>query len=143
MKKINFRPLYVLAFLILVCNLSFAQSDSFKLDGGKAIIKRTFPLHGKSASEVYKNVNRWLVKYYSDPEDNLKARIEDEYLRGVGYQRGLIQYGALTASDLQYTFIVKLNDQQAEFTITDVVIIHDSPRTLMVYIGLKIISGHQ
>lgn len=126
MKTVNHKPIFVLALFTFVVNIAFSQSENFKMDKGKAINQRTFALQGKTPTEVYKDINRWLVKYYRDPEENLKARIDGEYLRGLGYYPGFIKSGSLTASDLQYTFIFEINEQGVEFTITDVVIVHDS-----------------
>jgi hypothetical protein len=100
-----------------------AQAPLWKLEQGKAVHQRKILIPGKTQYEIYKDVNRWLVKYYRDPEENLKARIEGEYLRGVGYNRGIVAAGE-SPFDLQYSFVFEVGNQEVIFSVTDVVIIH-------------------
>ena len=114
------------AIFVLLTFLSvqaFSQSEStWHLDQGKAIARKSILMPGKLAVDIYKEVNRWLVKYYNEPEDNIKARIDGEYLRGAGYHTNI--FNSRESADFSYTFIFDVVDGKVTMTITDGLIIH-------------------
>ena len=117
------RVTMLLFFLSTIAIMCSAQTPDWKIEQGKAISQKKILVSGKTQDEIYKDVSRWLVKYYRNPEENLKARIDGEYLRGVAYNRGLLNSGD-SPSDLQYSFIFEVGDQEVIFSVTDVIITH-------------------
>jgi len=113
-----------LLILLVTVAAGSAQTLDWKLEQGKAVSQKRILISGKTQDEIYKDVNRWLVKYYKDPEENLKARIDGEYIRGVAYNRGLFNSSDASPSDLQYSFIFEVVDQEVTLRITDVVVIY-------------------
>lgn len=116
----------LLVLMLHAVVISYAQSTDWNMENGKAVSQKLFSIPGKDQHEIYKSVNKWLVRYFSDPEENLKARIEDEYLRGVGYCRDFIKPGAVTSADLRYTFIFEVGDGNVVFKLTNAVLIYSS-----------------
>jgi len=114
----------IMVILIIILSESFAQSTEWTLQNGKASRQKKISIPNKTANEIYKDISRWLVKYYRDPEENLKARVDGEYIRGVGYHSGFVAPGALAAADLQYGFMFEVGDQEVIFKITDVVLLY-------------------
>jgi hypothetical protein len=96
---------------------SFCQASDWSLVGGKAMAERKILIPGKTQSDIYKDVYRWLIKIYKDPEDFLKARLEGEYLRGVGYYRNCVKFGSLSSADLQYSFTFEIKDNEVVFKL--------------------------
>ena len=80
-------------------------------------------LSGKSQDEIYRDLNRWLVKYYVNPEEILKAKIHGEYLRGDAYEPQVITSGPLTRADLHYTFVAKISENTLTFTLSNAVLV--------------------
>ena len=111
--------------LIILCTAisASAQDTQWKLEAGKAISQKQFLLPARTSEEIYRLVNRWLVKYYESPEENIKARIEGEYLRGVGYRENLTRASALTSTDLNYSFTFEISDGAVLITLADAIII--------------------
>lgn len=103
-----------------------AQSGDWRIEQGKAVAQKTISLPGKTSDEIYKNVNRWLIKHFKDPEDHLKARIEGEYLRGTAQHPNFLQSGSLSAAYLQYSFIFYINNEEVIFKLTDVLVVYPS-----------------
>jgi len=95
----------------------FSQTTDWNLVDGKAIVEKKLMITGKNQSDIYKEVYRWLIEVYKDPEDILKARLEDEYLRGVGYSSNCVRFGAQSNADLQYTFTFEINNEEVVFKI--------------------------
>ncbi|HEY3401736.1 MAG TPA: hypothetical protein VGK59_00010, partial [Ohtaekwangia sp.] len=54
-------------FLVLTNSSSFAQTTDWQLANGKAYAEMHIVLSGKSQDEIYRDLNRWLVKYYTNP----------------------------------------------------------------------------
>jgi hypothetical protein len=101
-----------------------AQSLDWQFVNGRAVAERKIVLSGKSEDEIYKEVSRWLVKYFHNPEENLKAKVHGEYLRGIGHQEELITSGRLHRASLQYTFVADIDDETLTFRLIDGVLIY-------------------
>ncbi len=125
-----YKTILLFGFIFFSINNSIAQLHDWKMDQGKAMRQRSFSLEGRSTADVYKEIHRWLVKYYKDPEEILKARIDEEYLRGVGYHADFLKSREFSPADLQYTFTFELTQQEVVFKITDVVLVHDSSQDI-------------
>lgn len=120
-------------FALIICfavNIVFAQSGDWTIENGKALARKTIAVTGKNSNDIYKEVNRWLVKYFRDPEDNLKARIDGEYIRGIGYHRGVKGPDKFGTGNLKYTYIFEVVDEQVTFSITEVIFYESSVQDL-------------
>lgn len=126
MKTIGYVFQIVAAILAISVSESRAQSSGWETEHGKAMRYEIVSIPGKTPNEIYREVNRWLVMYYHDPEEILKARIDGEYLRGVAYQQDFINTPDLNSADLQYSFIFEITEQEVIFTITDVMLLNYS-----------------
>jgi hypothetical protein len=98
--------------LMTVARPSFSQDGTWKLVDGKAMATKTLALPGKDAHTIYQGLSRWLVQEYQDPEENIKARVHDEYLRCAGYREDFVKMGNLTGADLQYTFVAEITPEK-------------------------------
>lgn len=120
------REYALMLILSFVVHIASAQSGDWTIENGRAVAKKLIPVAGKNSDDIYKEVNRWLVKYFRDPEDNLKAKIDGEYIRGIGYHRGLKGPENFGTGNLKYTYIFEVVDEQVTFTITDVMFYESS-----------------
>lgn len=111
------RVLLISGILMLQSQNSFCQTSDWSLVGGKAIAEKKILIPGKTQSDIYRDVYRWIIKIYKDPEDILKARLEGEYLRGVGYYRNCVKFGSLSSADLQYSFTFDIKDNEVVFKL--------------------------
>lgn len=119
------RKILLIAVIIFFTSyVAFSQSAEWRLEHGKAVAEKTVTLSGKTSDDIYKEVNRWLVNYFKDPEDLLKARIEGEYLRGAARYSGLLKSKSISSTYLQYTFIFHVNEQEVTFKLTDAFIVY-------------------
>jgi hypothetical protein len=126
MNTLPYKTICLCAFIFSSINISFAQLDEWRIDHGKATRQRSFSLEGRTTADVYKEIHRWLVRYYKNPEEIIKARIDEEYLRGVGYHADFLKSREFSKADLQYTFTVELTQQEVVFKIADILLVHDS-----------------
>ncbi len=122
--KAHCRLISHIGILVVFALPGFSQSKQWKLDGSKAVAERKFVLPGKSESEIYKDVYRWLMAEYNNPDDAIKARLEGEYLRGVGYASECVKVGALSSGDLQYTFVFAISDEQVTVTLSNAILLY-------------------
>jgi hypothetical protein len=111
------KVLFLAGILTLQLQNSFSQTTDWSLVNGKATAEKTILIPGTTQSDIYKDVYRWLIKVYKDPEDILKARLESEYLRGVGYYRNCVKFGSLSSADLQYSFTFEIKDGEVVFKL--------------------------
>lgn len=111
--------------ILVICALpGLSQSKQWKLDGSKAVAESKFVLPGKSESEIYKEIYRWLMTEYKNPDDVIKARLEGEYLRGVGYASECVKVGAQSSGDLQYTFAFAIRQEEVTVTLSNAILLY-------------------
>jgi hypothetical protein len=117
----------LLAGFLMVYSLSgLSQNTNWNLVGGKAIAEKKIIMPGKTQHDIYKEVYRWLIKVYKNPEDILKARIENEYLRGLGYNSNFLKFGEISGADLQYIFAFEINEEWVIFKVYQALIIDNT-----------------
>jgi hypothetical protein len=122
------------SLLIMIAIPLLGQDTNWELVSGKAVASRSYELPGRDARTIYREVNRWLVRMYSNPEELIKARIDDEYLRGVGHRSSFVRLGDVTDADLHYVFVFEvqasrltLRFQEAKLVYTHATDYHTSP----------------
>jgi hypothetical protein len=109
--------------ILMLCALpGLSQSTQWKLEGSKAVSEETFVLPGKTENEIYRDVYRWLMTEYKNPDEVIKARLEGEYLRGVGYASECVNVGALSSGDLQYTFTFAIRHEEVILTLSNAIL---------------------
>jgi hypothetical protein len=118
------RLLSHIGILVLCALPGLSQSSQWKLEGSKAVAERKFVLPSKSEIEIYNKVYRWLMTEYKNPEDVIKARLEGEYLRGVGYASECVKVGALSSGDLQYTFAFAIRKEEVTVTLSNAILLY-------------------
>lgn len=111
--------------ILVFCALpGLSQSTEWKLADGKAVAEEKFVLPGKSESDIYKSVYRWLMTEYKNPDDAIKARMEGEYLRGVGYASECVKVGALSSGDLQYSFVFAIRQEEVTVRLSNAILLY-------------------
>lgn len=118
------KALLISGILMLQSQNSFCQTSDWSLVGGKAMAEKKILVSGKPQSDIYKDVYRWLIKVYKNPEDILKARLEGEYLRGVGYYLNCVKFGSLSSADLQYSFTFEIKDNEVVFKLDNAYLLY-------------------
>jgi|SRR5688572_16412944 hypothetical protein len=114
----------LLAGMLVMTSLHvFSQSPEWRLINGQAVAEKKFVIPGKSARDLYKEIHRWLIRKYENPEDIIKARVEDEYLRGVGYNSKFMKSIDHVSPALRYVFSFDVKDEEVTFKIFDAVLI--------------------
>ena len=114
----------VLAGMLIMASLdALSQSPEWRLINGQAVAEKKFMIPGKSARDLYKEIHRWLIRKYENPEDVIKARLEDEYLRGEGYTSKFVKSNDRISPALRYTFSFDVKDEEVTFKIFDAVIV--------------------
>lgn len=122
--KHAFRFIIMAGALCLLLSTAYTQDTDWHLVEGKAIAEKSLTLPGKNSTQIYREVNRWLIKVYTNPEDLLKAKLDDEYLRGIGYVPNCIKFGTISSAGLQYTFTFDIKDEKVVFKICDAFLIY-------------------
>lgn len=122
--KAQYRLISHIGILMLCALPGLSQSTQWKLEGSKAVAERKIVLPGKSESDIYKDVYRWIMTEYKNPDDVIKARLEGEYLRGVGYASECVNVGALSSGDLQYTFAFVIRHEEVTVTLSNAILLY-------------------
>ncbi len=122
-----FYKFILLGGVLVVYSLTgFSQTANWNLVDGKAIAEKKLTVPDRTQHEIYKEVYRWLIKVYKDPEDILKVRLEDEYFRGEGYNSDFLKFGEISGADLQYTFAFEIENSEVIFKIHNALLIYNS-----------------
>lgn len=108
--------LILVGVIIFLTASSPEQAEEWLLKDGKAQYQTVIIVPDHDAGLIYKQVNRWLVHRFENPEDILKARVEGEYLRGEVHCPKLCQLGALSSPDFSYTFSFEIKDERVRLT---------------------------
>lgn len=118
----NVKFLWLVVGLEIISSNVFSQSAEWKVSEGRAFVQKSLIVPGKSASAIYKEIYRWLMKQYEEPEEILKARLENEYLRGSGYYSNLLT-GSEGNAGLQYTFSFEIENEEVTFKIFEAAVL--------------------
>lgn len=105
--------------MLLVSVVSFSQ-DSLKInpEGYSSIV---VSVEGKSASELYNEAINWVQTTYKNPENVLKAKIENESIRVNGFSSNAWFYknmGMKMYYDMNYTIEVSFKDGRYKLDFT-------------------------
>lgn len=119
------RTIVFTVILLAASTAGFAQTQQWTLVDGRASLQSVILVPEKDAGYLYRQVNRWLIATFKNPEDVLKARIESEYLRGEAFHSSIFQLGALSSIDFQYTFAVDVKDGKVRLTFWNGILLYD------------------
>lgn len=114
--------LIVLFSLFGVCR---GQETQWTVVNGKARLQTVITVPQKDAAYLYKQISRWLIATFENPEDVLKARIESEYLKGEAYHSKIVTRGPLNSVNFKYTFSLEIKDEKVRFTFSNGLLIYD------------------
>lgn len=117
-----------IACLVTMFVISFSglsQGSDWLLEDERARSQSSIAAPGKNAAYLYKQVNRWLVATFQNPQDVIKACIESEYIRGQVYHSNFFKIGALSGTDLQYTFSIDVKDEKVRLTLYNAQVLYD------------------
>ncbi|MFV5696697.1 DUF4468 domain-containing protein [Flavobacterium sp. LB3P122] len=111
----------IFLLLVLVCSFSYGQETEFKFtkDGLTDFVVIDCP--GKTQAELYKKALDWVLVTYKNPNEVLKAKIENDYIRIDGASSGLIlQYilGMPMEFTGKYTTEIFFKEGKFKFDIT-------------------------
>lgn len=112
---LSIKNLLIYSVLFLQSSVALSQSVDWNIVDGQAVSEKRLGIRGKTQAELYKEVYRWLADIYTNPEDILKVKIENEYFRGLGYQANCIKTSSISTSDLRYTFSIEIKNEEVIF----------------------------
>lgn len=104
-----------LVILLTASLTSYGQSMTY--DNG-AVIQHVINVEG-SASDLYKAVERWVIKTYNSPDRVITGRIENEQIKGNGFSASALVLVAATntRNDLKYSFTIEVKDGKIRYTM--------------------------
>ena len=108
--------------LLLICSSSLAQTNvtEFTLTKENGLTDYVvIPFEGKTAPELYKKALQWFEVYYKNPDEVLKGKIENDYLRFTGAKFGIICINALGRNcyNSKYTVEISFKDGKVKFDL--------------------------
>jgi len=115
--------------LIIVSLISIIHCNAQELvcESGSAQIQRIIEVEGKTSTEIYKAVNRWVGKNFHNKDKILiQNQVENEMISGDGYEPKSVVIGLLVYSDLSYSFSVDIKDGKLRLTLSNLKIYHQS-----------------
>lgn len=86
-----------------------------------AIIQTVIDVESTPAPDLYKLVSRWVTKTYKNPDKVVKASLENEEIRGDGFEaKGLlINQTPKIYNDFRYSFKIEVKDNRVRYTMYD------------------------
>ena len=107
-------------FILIFCvSLSFSQDKNpvLSINGVEPVVVE---VPNKSAQEIYKNVKKWVIKSYKNPEKVLKVDLPAEQIRINGYNSSFFQGKALGMVDygVDYMLTIDIKENKYKFSIT-------------------------
>jgi hypothetical protein len=118
--------IYVFVAACFLVHNGFAQAPSWEVVDHSAVYEKSILLPGRNAHEIYNAINMWLVSFYERPEEIVKAKIDDRYLKGKAYRTNIAK-GRSTLG-LRYTFTFEIKNQVVHFRIHDAVLTYPRPQ---------------
>lgn len=113
------KQLFTSVLLTLIVMPSFAQIQMEYDNGAK--FQQVIDVDSASASDLYKAVERWITKTYRNPEKVVKARLENEEIRGEGFSEKAIILSVFPSakSNLTYAFKIEVKNNRIRYTMYD------------------------
>jgi hypothetical protein len=102
--------------LVLVAISGFSQEKITITPTGVAPI--VIEMEGKTAAELFKKTKEWINTYYKNPQEVLKAEIENEMIRIDGFAVGGYKtkgLGMITNYDYDYTLEIQFKDNKLRY----------------------------
>lgn len=106
----------------MICNFSLAQSNVTEFTLTKETGMTDYvviPFEGKTAAELYKKALQWFEVYYKNPDEVLKGKIENDYLRFTGAKNGIVCLNVMGkfCYDTKYTVEISFKDNKLKFDL--------------------------
>jgi hypothetical protein len=109
----------LISIFLLISSIANSQTNlELTFNGIEPIIVEVDSL---SAPDIYKKINNWIQTTYKNPEEVIKADIENEMIRISGYEKGFFKRkfksGNIVEYDTTYemTFDIKDNKYRVTF----------------------------
>lgn len=116
------KKLLLLALLLPV--IAMAQENIFPLKDGKIEYQKT-ENSTQSKEALYKNAKTWIVKYYIDAKQIIKA---DDIETGTIILKAKMSASKILNSYLNYTLQIEVKDEKYRVTISDIIFEYDTLR---------------
>ena len=112
----------------LATNAEWFKKERTKVTEGPKIMQgefvtvdptAVFEVNGDKMTLYNKAIN-WINTYYKNPEEVIKGKIEGDYLRFDGFQKGLIPVKVLGLTDfhnVRYTIKLNFKDNKVRFKV--------------------------
>jgi hypothetical protein len=117
------RILFIAA--ILAALSSHAQQDTiFKMDETGITDFLVIPIEGKTKSDIYNSTINWVKSTYKDPNEVVKAQIENESIRIEGVKENLVTATGLMGERLgilgRYQIEISFKDGKYKFDLLSI-----------------------
>lgn len=111
-----------LVLLLFISISSFAQETEFKFTKDGITDYLVIPIEGKTASELYSQTLNWISKTYNEPDNIIKAKIENDYIRISAQSKNLIVFNQFGKSyyNARYQIEISFQDGKYKFDVISV-----------------------
>ena len=107
---------------LLFTTVALSQESNFKFDKDGFTDYVVIECPGKTQEDLYKKALDWVAVTYKDPEEVIKAKIVNDYIRIEGSSENLILLNVLGKSyyRARYQIEISLKDGKYKFDIIDI-----------------------
>ena len=135
--------------LIFMSTISFGQKLTVTPSGLKNsddinLSYVVINVDGKNSKELYQNTIKYITKNYSNPDQVIKAKIENEYIRFVTHVDNFITIKnsfAKVKMSTDYAYEMSFKDGKIKFEITSLSM-YDSSKIKLDFKGAGFLSGY-
>jgi hypothetical protein len=113
----------IITIIVLLCSsLLFSQETSFTFTKEGLTDFIVTPCEGKTQAELYKKALDWVSITYKNPNEVVKAKIENEYIRIEGSSSDIICYSYMgkRCGDTKYEVEISFKDGKYKFDVLSV-----------------------
>jgi hypothetical protein len=112
----------LLAFVVALAACANVRAQAISCDGGQAKVQQVVEMPGKSAEDIYKLAQRWVALSFHNKDKVVQTEIENELIRGDGYEPGRMKVAPGAHSDLKYSFSIEVKENKLRFTMYDMAV---------------------
>lgn len=124
------KKLFLVLAALTIAFDGVSQGKEWTMVDGKARLQSVIEVPGKNANELNHQVHLWLAATFKDSQSVIKARVDPEYVKGVGYHAGFYKLGALSSADFQYAFSIDIKDGKVRLTLSSGIVLYDNPHEI-------------
>lgn len=118
----------LLSISAVLCSFLANCQVTLDYNGGNSRFQKVIEAPGKTTADLYKLAKRWVALTFTNPDKATYSELENEMVRGAGFQDNAVKLAPLVVGDMKYQWQIDVKEGKVRFTLSDMTVITTSGR---------------